>query len=87
MKGFINPSALDGKNMVDAHLAIEKRHIIRFVNERRLDVVVIEDLIEAIKFNNGLPNTAVELIEINRNYHGLKSWLLEKRTSSTWLCC
>lgn len=47
--------------MVDAHFSIGKSHIMCFVNEIRLFVIVPEDVIEALTFDNGLPNTAVEL--------------------------
>lgn len=37
--------------MFEAHFAIDKRHIMRFVNQRRPDIMVPEDFIEALKFD------------------------------------
>lgn len=79
LKGLIHPAAQDGKIIVDAHFYIAKRHIMRFVNTRRLDVIVPEDVIEALTFDYGFSNTAIELLKLHRNYHGLKSCLIGKK--------
>lgn len=50
----------------------------RFGNERRLDFIVSEDLIEELTIYKGFPKTVIELIEVNQNYVGLKRWLIEE---------
>lgn len=46
------------------------KDIMRFVNERRLDVIVPDNEIKSLTFNKGLQNTAIELIKIIRNHVG-----------------
>lgn len=64
--------------MVGAHFAIAKSHIKSFVNAMIIDVINPEDVIESLLFDNGLPKTAVELINMHQNYHGLEVGSLKK---------
>lgn len=65
------------RTMNDAHFSIAKSLIKHFLNDRQVHEIVTEDLIEALTFENGFPNTAIELIKLMKNYDGLKSCLVE----------
>lgn len=74
LKGIIHPAAQDGKNMVDAHFAIAKRHVLRYIAEQKADVIVPEDIVKALTYDHGLPNSVVDFINVDRSNHNLQRW-------------
>lgn len=73
---YIHPDACHGKSCVDAHLTVSYRHLKRYINETRFDVLTPEDIVDALTYDGGVKNTAVEYISINRKYVDLNKYEL-----------
>lgn len=71
---YIHPDACHGKSCVDAHFAVSYRHMKRYIQETRYDVLTPEDIVDALSYDNGIKNSAVEFISINRNHADLDKY-------------
>ena len=74
MQGFIHPDSQCSKNMVDAHFAVAKRHILRYIKETTKDVVTPKDIYDALVYDDGLRNTAVDYVVFERDSDALRDW-------------
>lgn len=48
LRRIVHLAAQYSKNMVDAHFTVSKSHIVRFVNGTGNDVIIPEDVVEAL---------------------------------------
>lgn len=77
---IVHPASQDGKNMVETHFEIENSHIIRYFDEKQLDVTVNGEVVEELIYDGGLPNMENGYIYIYRNGN-LKQWIGQNMTA------
>lgn len=62
------------KAVVDGHFGSALDRVNRFCKEMKLDVTTPTNLSKAIGYRGGVPNSSVELIQVNRNSSIVKRW-------------
>ena len=79
---FIHTGVQDGKGPIDAHFATSNRHVVCYVNEGN-NVITPYDLVKALKHGNGVNNSQVNLIHVDRTHlqslmDANKEWIKEE---------
>ena len=64
---FIHTGVQDGKGPIDAHFATSNRHVVCYVNEGN-NVITPYDLVKALQHGNGVNNSQVNLIHVDRTH-------------------
>ena len=62
---YIHSETCDGKNLIDAHFAMGMRFVDRYIGEGN-DAASPGDVFRGLADAGGIPNSAVQLVEINR---------------------
>lgn len=62
MRSMLNVEALTEKNLVDAHLAMTMRQVIRYYNETSSNVNVSGDVLTAFEYNGNVANEVADSI-------------------------
>lgn len=70
---FLHTETQDGKSLVDAHFATSMRHVNKYV-ARGHDATTPSGLVTELKSEDGLANTAAELVKVSRIHHNMIAW-------------
>lgn len=71
---IVQSETQDGKGVADIHFATAMRHVIRYIEERRADIITPEDLVTALKHGQGMKGCIAELFNVNRNCKQYDFW-------------
>lgn len=88
--GYVYLNAQCSNGPVDSHFAVLKRWVEKYVKGKGEDVSCATDLITALSYKGGLPNTTILLFNIYRNRVGIKEIKAAQRTrkfAPPWKMC
>lgn len=65
----------EGEGLMDAYFAVSMKHLNRYVNENKINIVPPNDLIDGLAFRRGIDNSTEELININLHNDAFGRWV------------
>lgn len=80
LHGLIHSETVLGRCLGEAHFSIATRLVRKYCIDKKRDIAVPTDLMNALSYSDGVYNSCVELLNIFRDGANLKPWLKARQT-------